>query len=321
MKKFIEQANRFGKNRTPFFFMLDFEKERPVIHELGACRENGIFYNIEGETNVDLDLLPIPNVEFQANPISFEEYQESFDSVMKAIHYGDSYLTNLCFPTLIESNLTLRDVFRFSKAKYKLLIDQQFMVFSPEPFIKIENGKISTYPMKGTIDARIEDAERKILTNEKEIAEHATIVDLLRNDLNIIANNVRVEKYRYVEEVESWSHRLLQVSSQIVGDLPENCQDHLGEYVDLLTPAGSISGAPKKRTVELIRSAERQNRGYFTGVFGIYDGEILNSGVMIRFIELTKNGLQFWSGGGLTSRSKAIEEYQEMIQKVYVPIY
>ena len=86
-----------------------------------------------------------------------------------------------------------------------------------------------------------------------------------------------------------------------------------------LLPAGSISGAPKQKTVEIIREAERSDRGYYTGVFGIFDGRDLDSAVNIRYIEQTDHGLQFRSGGGITAMSKMEDEYQEMMDKVYVP--
>ena len=86
-----------------------------------------------------------------------------------------------------------------------------------------------------------------------------------------------------------------------------------------LLPACSITGAPKVKTCEIIREAEKYERGFFTGVFGIFDGVKLESAVMIRFIENTSNGLVYKSGGGITCFSNAKKEYQEMIDKVYIP--
>ena len=87
-----------------------------------------------------------------------------------------------------------------------------------------------------------------------------------------------------------------------------------------LLPAGSISGAPKPRTLDIIQEAEEYVRGYYTGVTGIFDGENLDSGVLIRFIEKKDNQLIFKSGGGITARSEVHSEYQEIIDKVYLPI-
>jgi len=87
-----------------------------------------------------------------------------------------------------------------------------------------------------------------------------------------------------------------------------------------LLPAGSVTGAPKKKTVEIIRETENYDRGYYTGICGYFDGSRLDSGVMIRFIEKNENGTIFKSGGGLTVYSDPEREYREMIDKVYVPI-
>jgi len=87
-----------------------------------------------------------------------------------------------------------------------------------------------------------------------------------------------------------------------------------------MLPAGSVTGAPKKMTTSIIRDIENSDRGYYTGVCGVFDGESLDSAVMIRFIELQNGMMQFRSGGGITFMSQAREEYEELIEKVYVPI-
>ena len=87
-----------------------------------------------------------------------------------------------------------------------------------------------------------------------------------------------------------------------------------------LLPAGSVSGAPKPKTLEIIANAEREKRGYYTGVVGYFDGDKLDCGVMIRVIERIENRYFYRSGGGITTQSDAEMEYEEMIDKVYVPI-
>lgn len=112
----------------------------------------------------------------------------------------------------------------------------------------------------------------------------------------------------------------MQTSSEICGELNNNWQENVGSLLSKLLPAGSISGAPKVKTVEVIQQAEIDKRGYYTGVFGYFDGESLDSAVAIRYIEQTENGLRFRSGGGITSQSVLAEEYSEILEKVYVPI-
>ena len=223
--------------------------------------------------------------------------------------------------TLVNTNLGLKDIFYHSRALYKLWLKETFVVFSPEIFIRIENGRISSYPMKGTIDATLPSATRLLMEDEKEAAEHATIVDLIRNDLSIVADNVSVTRYRYVDTLYTNHGPILQTSSEISGVLPKNYVDHLGEILFRLLPAGSITGAPKNKTIEIIEQAEEYERGFYTGITGYFDGRKLDSAVMIRFIEEQNGQIFFKSGGGITCKSDLENEYNEMKQKVYVPIY
>jgi para-aminobenzoate synthetase component 1 len=93
----------------------------------------------------------------------------------------------------------------------------------------------------------------------------------------------------------------------------------LGDIIATLLPAGSISGAPKRKTVEIIHEAEQGPRGFYSGVCGIFDGSNLDSAVMIRFIGKENGKFVYRSGGGITINSIARKEYQELIDKVYVP--
>jgi para-aminobenzoate synthetase component 1 len=226
---------------------------------------------------------------------------------------------NLTFPTRIDTNLSLQNIYDLSDAKYKLLVNNEFVVFSPESFIKIKDGTISSFPMKGTIRASIPGAEEKILLDTKEIAEHNTIVDLIRNDLSIVATDITVKRFRYLDRITTNEGDILQVSSEIVGKLPENYYNRLGNIMFELLPAGSVTGAPKQKTLEIISHVEGVPRGYYSGIFGCFDGENLESAVMIRFIENRDGQLWFRSGGGITCNSLVDLEYQELIDKVYVP--
>lgn len=174
--------------------------------------------------------------------------------------------------------------------------------------------------MKGTIDADVENAEELILTDVKEIAEHNTIVDLIRNDLSLVAENVTVEKFRFLSHIKTNQNNLWQVSSKISGDLPQNYTQNIGDILFELIPAGSISGAPKSKTLEIIAQTEQYNRGWYTGVFGVFDGKNLDSCVLIRYIENQNGKLVYKSGGGITFLSNAENEYEELLKKVYVPL-
>lgn len=316
---FIKQINLFGQQSIPFLLIIDFEIKRPIIYPIFNLPTD-ILFQTTIYKNSTITTKTTTNFRFKKFPVNFRIYKKAFDKIQDNIRAGNTYLLNLTFPTKIETNLSLKEIFLLSKAKYKLLFNDRFVVFSPETFIRIFDGKIYSYPMKGTIDANIPNAREVILNDVKETAEHNTIVDLIRNDLSIVSNNVTVEKYRYIDELVTNDKRLLQVSSVISGDLPENYKEILGDIIFSLLPAGSISGAPKKKTVRIIKDTESYERGYYTGIMGYFDGENFDSAVMIRFIEKKNECLIYKSGGGITYLSDPRSEYEELIKKVYVPI-
>jgi para-aminobenzoate synthetase component 1 len=318
----IQKMNDLGSLGKPFFFLIDYEMKQPVVLTLEEVERENIFYKINDKTNFSFGKSPFEKpLYLEKYPISFQEYKRSFDFVKQAMLRGDSFLTNLTKPTPIKVNLSLQEIFQRSRAKYQLYFKDKFVLFSPEIFVKIQDGIISSHPMKGTISADIPDAEKVILNDKKEFAEHTTIVDLIRNDISMISEKVWVEKFRYISRIHTHEGDLLQVSSEICGKLPANYQAQIGTLLFKLLPAGSICGAPKPQTLAIIKEAENYDRGYYTGVFGIFDGKNLDSSVMIRFIEKQKDGnLIFKSGGGITVFSDAKSEYQEMIDKVYLPI-
>jgi para-aminobenzoate synthetase component I len=231
-----------------------------------------------------------PEFRFEAVPMAFPRYEKAFSLVKKHILHGNSFLLNLTFPTPVKTDLTLQQIFHAGAAPYRLLYGDRFVVFSPETFVTIGGNTIRSFPMKGTIDAALPDAERRLLENEKELWEHNTIVDLIRNDLSMVSADVRVARFRYVDRIRTHRGELLQVSSEIEGRLGGGWRSGLGELLLRMLPAGSISGAPKRKTVEIIAEAEGEPRGFFTGIFGIFDGEAVDSAVMIRYIERVDAG-------------------------------
>ncbi len=314
----FEQINTLAKQRTPFLFITSFDGEKIFAQPLDDL-DDDIFYKLEDWRNYPVKKR---TKDFTASksPVEFNTYKKALDDVLEEIRSGNTYLLNLTFRTPIETNLTLKEVFTYAKAKFKLYFRGEFICFSPERFVEIEENTIATYPMKGTIDAHLPDAKETILADQKEMAEHVMIVDLMRNDLGIIGSDVKVEKFRYVETIKAGEKELLQVSSKITATLPTDWKDNLGTLLSQILPAGSISGTPKKSTVNIIKHVENFDRGFYTGVFGVFDGESLRSGVMIRFIE-NENGQFFYkSGGGITIDSDAKSEYEELIDKIYLPL-
>lgn len=238
---------------------------------------------------------------------------------MKHLRYGNSFLTNFTCETPIQTEANLQQIYNAVQAKYKIQFQQHWVCFSPETFIQIKNQQLFSFPMKGTIDASLPHAEQQLLSDEKEMAEHYTIVDLLRNDMSVVGHHVRVNRFRYLDTIHTRGKNLLQMSSEIVADLPEDYLEHLDDLIFSMLPAGSISGAPKQKTIEIIREAENYQRGFYTGTAYYFDGNDLDSCVLIRFIEQQEKQLVYKSGGGITTQSEAEKEYQEMLDKIYIP--
>ena len=317
----IRQINYLASNHIPFLLIVDYKAESGYVIRQEELDDNYVQFQFEKQqATVEPENIKQQVLQLDIQPLTQEQYQRKFDFVQQQIHLGNSFLVNLTQPTEVNCNFTLFEIFTKSKAKYRLWLKDTLLVLSPETFIRIEGQTISSFPMKGTIDADILNAEETILNDPKEKAEHATIVDLIRNDLSLVASHVKVRRYRYVEKIKTNKQDLLQVSSEISGLLPENYQNKLGDILFALLPAGSICGAPKAKTLEIIKDAEGYDRGFYTGICGYYDGTDFDSGVMIRFMEQDGERLVFKSGGGITSQSELIKEYEELIQKVYVPV-
>lgn len=319
----MRRMDEWGAQKKPFLFLIDFEGTECLVLPLDEIDPEELRYDFRGVTNwTEQEDAPLPLLEWKPKPEAYETYRQSFDYVFEQLHAGNSFLTNLTVATPVQTNWTLRQIFRAARAPYRLWLKDRFVVFSPEIFVQIEGGKIRSFPMKGTLDARLPNARELLRNDPKERAEHATITDLIRNDLSRVAEQVTVERYAYIDEITTHRGPLLQMSSEIVGTLTPEYRDRLGSMLFELLPAGSITGAPKKKTVEIIRAAEHYERGFYTGVMGIFDGERLDSAVMIRFVEQMPDGsFCYKSGGGITFQSEPDKEYQEVIQKIYVPIH
>ena len=383
-QEIIDKINQLASQDEPFLFVINYQGDKAFIRLLSGINPEECLFDFEGRGNFsharketwkeeiseeETWKEEISETTWQIEPPLYEDYERSFNIVKSNIMAGNSYLTNLTCRVPVSCNLSLEEIFHRAKGKYKLLLRRKrtqaedkahpkeenieenltpFVCFSPETFVRIKGGRIYSYPMKGTLDASLPNAEKQLMEDRKEAAEHATIVDLIRNDLSRVAENVRVDKYRYIDVLHTNKGDILQTSSEISGRLPEDYPHHLGEILDAQLPAGSITGAPKDKTMQIIQEAEGYDRGFYTGIMGIYDHGELNSAVMIRFIEeetspvdfetdgeknfKAKEGkasegkepkanrkLYFKAGGGITSKSDCRKEYEEVIQKIYLP--
>ena len=313
--------NNLAMQGVPFLFIIDYEGKRAVVEPENEVDANELKYCFNGKGNATQTAKPAnKDIEWGIEPPTEAEYQHGFNIIRNAMLAGNSYLANLTCRIGLRTNLSLPDLYNAAEAHYRLWMKDKLVCFSPETFVKIAQGEISSYPMKGTAEDLSPSSAEQLLANEKEAAEHATIVDLIRNDLSMVANDVHVERYRYVERLNTHRGPLLQTSSEIRGRLMPHLMQRPGDVIFSQLPAGSITGAPKKKTVEVIAEAENYHRDFYTGVMGRWDNGELDSAVMIRFIDQCHGKLFFKAGGGITAKSNWKDEYHEVIEKVYAPI-
>ncbi|MBN1597196.1 MAG: anthranilate synthase component I family protein [Bacteroidales bacterium] len=193
-----------------------------------------------------------------------------------------------------------------------------FCIFgsSPEAQLKIENGRAVINPIAGTFkrtgdDVKDNELAIQLCADPKENAEHVMLVDLARNDLSRHGTDVHVDKYR---EVQFYSH-VIHLVSTVSGQLNEP-----SKVVDMMMatfPAGTLSGAPKYKAMELIDKYENQNRSYYGGAIGFIDLQYnLNHAIMIRTFLSKNNTLFYQAGAGIVSESKEENELQEVNNKL-----
>ncbi len=306
--------------QKPFFFLIDFELKKPLICPLGDAQKMGFQFKVKGFRNFDPQARKTTPRNLSIDPVPKVIYAQAYQKVVNEIYKGNTFLLNLTFPSTIQTHLELEDIFHLAKAPYKLLQQDHFVVYSPECFVKIKDGCIYSYPMKGTINAHLPKAKKILENNPKEINEHNTIVDLIRNDLSKVAKEVQVTRFRYLDKIKTQKNVIYHTSSEIKGKLSPDWKTQLPNILFSMLPAGSICGAPKAKTVSIIQEVEQGPRGYYTGVFGYFDGENFESAVNIRYLEKKNDQLIYRSGGGITFLSDLESEYNELIEKIYVPV-
>lgn len=309
----VERLNAWGLDSQPFFFFADYSAERWYVARLDEV-DPRVRYSIPGRSNYTPDAVATDRAPFSVDAPRVEDYAEGFNVVQRAIKAGETRLINLTWCVPFESAYTQAERFALGREKYMLMVEGLFSVFSPEPFIIVENGRIATFPMKGTISTAIPDARRVLLSSEKEAREHADSVALMRSDLSRVAHSIEVPRYRYTEVIADG--RVIQTSSEVAGRVQEDLVGRYGDIISRLLPGGSIAGAPRESSLTVIARAEPTDRGFYTGIFGIFDGSRLDTSVMIRFLRYDEDGrTYFHGGGGVTGESTLEREYQELLLK------
>ena len=269
--------------------------------------------------NIDLELIEdIMNV---------SEYGKIIDYIKNKLKNGDVYQINYTMqkkfsiknkPIDIYLNLRQRSKPRFGY--YFDLKDLSVLSFSPEQFFKVENNNIYSYPMKGTRPRSNNNSKDLIFKNElmksaKDAAEHLMIVDLLRNDLGKICKygSVNVKDLYNIKSFETIHH----MESEIYGELLENMT--FKDILNALFPSGSITGAPKERSMEIIDEVENYNRGIYTGSIGYLSSKgSMNFNVAIRTLFFNQHNGQYCVGGGIVWDSTVEGERLEALNKAKI---
>ena len=256
--------------------------------------------------------------------ISEDEYCKRIEKIKEYIQAGDTYQVNFTDSVSVQITASPASAFAMlsesQPVSYSAFIntaDHHILSLSPELFFRIESGRITTRPMKGTMPRGLDPTEDslqsiKLQSDPKNRSEHVMIVDLLRNDLGRICTmgSVHVDDLFSVECYET----LLQMTSTISGTLQRNLR-----YYDIfkaIFPSGSITGAPKIHTMQLIRELERTPRGIYTGAIGFIspDGSSVFN-VAIRTLVMKDGIAQMGVGGGIVADSTPAEEYRECLLK------
>lgn len=253
------------------------------------------------------------------------KYLETVEKIQELIRRGDTYQTNLTqqFRAELPNDLTPEKIFRRLRknnpAPFSAFIKREndaVVSTSPERFFKIENDKIETSPIKGTRrrgknSSEDEVLKHELLTSAKDLAENTMIVDLLRNDLGRICKfgSVSVEKLCQLEAHPTFFHLVSTVSGELKKDLK------FSEILRAVFPCGSITGAPKIKTMQIIDELENVNRGLSMGAIGVKIQNSIDLNVAIRTMIIKDQKAIFNVGGGIVIDSVPESEYEETLVK------
>ncbi len=280
---------------------------------------------VSGSNQPNLDGIKVEK--FSSN-FSNKSYLAAIADIKKMITRGDFYQTNLTrkffgkfkkTPSAQENFQTFCELSSLSPANYSafLKLDENYIISSsPELFFSLENGKITSRPIKGTAprnsDKKQDQRNKSALKNSpKEQAENLMIVDLVRNDLSRVckAGSVKVKKLFEITSYKNIHH----MSSEIHGEIREKFSAI--DAIKFCFPAGSMTGAPKIKAMEIAAKKEKINRGIYSGTIGFFSKNEANLSVVIRTLILQKNKFEFQVGGAITFDSNPKSELDETFSK------
>lgn len=200
---------------------------------------------------------------------------------------------------------------------YLSIDDDEIMCSSPETLVRLQNGRLTTFPVagsrpRGVTDAEDKKLEQELLSDEKELSEHNMLVDLGRNDLGRISKIGSVEVTEYMS-IHRYS-KIMHICSQVESDLADGFD--ACSAIEAVLPAGTLSGAPKIRACEIIEELETLPRGIYGGAIGYLDftGN-MDTCIAIRMAAKKNGRVTVQAGGGIVADSVAASEYLESANK------
>ena len=253
-----------------------------------------------------------------------KQYCNMVEKAKQYIREGDIFQVVLSDPMKAEAEGSLFDTYRVLRAAnpspymfYFSSDDIELSGASPETLAKLDNGRLSTFPLAGTrprgkTPDEDKALEEDLLQDEKELAEHNMLVDLGRNDIGKISRigTVKVEKYM---EIERFSH-VMHIGSTVTGTIRED-KDAV-DAVDAILPAGTLSGAPKFRACQIIDQLENNKRGVYGGAIGYLDfAGNLDTCIAIRLVYKKNGTICIRSGAGIVADSVPEKEFEECANK------
>src|SRR5690242_7393926 len=326
---------KFDKTEPPLIPLVRYRLYQYVIainhfkNELFICENH--FHGIESEVDViesiikskDVPAFPFAALDKETSPLTDDEYVEMVKKGMASCARGDVFQVVLSRKFQQKFSGDEFNVYRalrsINPSPYLFYFDYgDYRLFgsSPESQLVVKNGTAVVHPIAGTFrrtgnDAKDEKLAEELLKDKKENAEHVMLVDLARNDLSRLCSDVRVTHFC---EVQFFSH-VIHLVSEVKGMFPKDTNPF--DLLAITFPAGTLSGAPKYKAMQLIDKYEKESRGYYGGCIGFigFNGDV-NHAIMIRTFLSKDNHLNYQAGAGIVNASNPSSELQEVNNKL-----
>lgn len=285
--------------------------------------------DIEAIVRVISSQTPLPHIKITSKPdfdcnVSFEQYRDIIEKTKQYIFNGDIFQAVQSRRFVSDYSDSLLNAYRVLRTTnpspymvYMNIDGDEIISTSPETLVRLENGRLTTFPVAGSRPRGITEEEdlaleKDLMADEKELSEHNMLVDLGRNDLGRISQigSVEVTKYMMIHRYS----KIMHICSQVESDIAPDCD--ACSAIESVLPAGTLSGAPKIRACEIIEELEPNPRGIYGGALGYLDftGN-LDTCIAIRMAVKKDEKVYVQAGGGIVADSVPENEYAESANK------